>query len=458
MHHHVEVEGPRLRELLLVVAPHLLGDGRLAVHHLVVAEGQQVVLVAEVHHGEAQLVVVAAAEVGVRLEVLQRVVHPAHVPLVVKAQAALVHGLGGAGQVRGVLRDQEHAGVERLDARVHGLDEGDGLVVDAAGFVPLPIDDAADGVHAQAVKVVGTYPEVGAGLHEAARLAARVHEVVAAPLRDAHRLVGVLEEGRAVVVGQAIGVRGKVHGHNVQDAAYTRLVQGVHQLHELVRGAVAAGGGEEAGGLVAPRAVEGVLAQGHELHVVVAGLGQVVRERLGNLLVGVPVGRVVRGLVAGPLAPAAHVHLVYVHGLAGGVLAGGHPLLVVPGVGEVAHDGAVRGAELHLVAVGVGVVHVGTRMEDAVLVGIARLGDRNVQLPKVAVLHLVHGDGVAVQHALNLLGGWGKGTEGDAVPLDARTQVVLCVELATGVEVVGVHGSPHPCAAILVSLMLAATS
>ena len=56
--------------------------------HLVVGEGQDVVLREGVHQGEGDVPVVELPEVGVHFDVVADVVHPAHVPLEVEAQAA----------------------------------------------------------------------------------------------------------------------------------------------------------------------------------------------------------------------------------------------------------------------------------------------------------------------------------------------------------------------------------
>ena len=63
-------------------------------HHLIVAQRQQIQLVVEVVHTEQQLAVAARALAEGGGKVVQRVVHPAHIPLVVKAHA-LVAGGGG---------------------------------------------------------------------------------------------------------------------------------------------------------------------------------------------------------------------------------------------------------------------------------------------------------------------------------------------------------------------------
>ena len=224
MHVHVQVEDAGLGELVPVVAVHLVEDRGLAVHVLVVRQRQQVALVWEVHHRERELVVVVLALVRRLLKEVERIVHPPHVPLVVKAQAALLRALGGTGVVGGILGSQDAAGMHELEPAVHACDKGHVLVVDTACRVAHPVDDAADGIHAQAVEVELLHPEVGGGLHEAAALATRVHEVAAAPLRDTHVGVGVLKERGAVEVAQAPVVECEVHGNEVEDGADARLM------------------------------------------------------------------------------------------------------------------------------------------------------------------------------------------------------------------------------------------
>ena len=66
---------------LPVVARHLAEQGALAVDHLVMADRQHVVLRIGVDHRERDLAVVPLAVDRGFVQVLQRVMHPAHVPL-----------------------------------------------------------------------------------------------------------------------------------------------------------------------------------------------------------------------------------------------------------------------------------------------------------------------------------------------------------------------------------------
>ena len=72
---------------------------------------------------------------------------------------------------------------------------------------------------------------------------------------------------RAVEISQAVGVGREVRRHPVEDHRDAVLVQVIHQIHEILRRAVARSGGEIAGGLVSPGTVEGMLHHRQEFDV-----------------------------------------------------------------------------------------------------------------------------------------------------------------------------------------------
>ncbi len=90
--------GAQVGGLLPLVARHLVEHGVLAVYHLVVRERQDEVLVIVVNHGEGHVVVVVATVDRLFLHVGEGVVHPAHIPLEAKTQAAEEGGTGDPGK------------------------------------------------------------------------------------------------------------------------------------------------------------------------------------------------------------------------------------------------------------------------------------------------------------------------------------------------------------------------
>ncbi len=169
-------------------------------------------------------------------------------------------------------------------------------------------------------------PEEGVGRQVVADLVAAVVEDERTPVRVASLPgVGVIVEVGAVEVAEAVRVFGEVGRDPVDDDAYPRRVEGVHQFLEVVRRPETVGRGIEAERLVAPRAVEGVLRRRQELDVGVAHLGDVRYELVGQFLVG-EVGSVLTA------APGTKMDFVGRHRGVEGVfgLPVPHPLFVPP--------------------------------------------------------------------------------------------------------------------------------
>ena len=105
----------------------------------VVRERKHEVFGVGIQLAEGQRVVVVASMDRVFLEVSQRVVHPAHVPLHGEAQAAEVDRARNHGPCSGFFRDGERTGELLVHHHVEFLEEIDGFQVFApAKFVGQP--------------------------------------------------------------------------------------------------------------------------------------------------------------------------------------------------------------------------------------------------------------------------------------------------------------------------------
>jgi hypothetical protein len=184
--------GAQPGELLPAVARHLGQHRALAVDDLVVADRQHEVLAVGVDHREGHLVVVVLAVDRLQRRVVQRVVHPAHVPLQAEAEAAHVGRRGDATPARRLLGHRDDAGRAPVDRGVRLLQELDRVeVLPAAVLVrqPLPVlarvvevEHRGHRVDAQAVDVELLQPVAGVGDEEVAHLRAAEVEDVGAPL------------------------------------------------------------------------------------------------------------------------------------------------------------------------------------------------------------------------------------------------------------------------------------
>ena len=352
-----------------------------------------------VHHREGDLVVVPFAVDGGLVQVLQRVVHPAHVPLEAESQSAGVGRCGDAGVGGGFLGDHHDAGVVLVRGGVGFLEEVDGFEVFATSVdvrAPLAglaavvqVQHRGHRVHAQRVDVVFVEPEAGVGDQEVAHLAPAEVEHVRAPVGVlAAQRVGILVQRGAVEASEREIVLREVSGHPVHDDADAGTVELVHQVLEVVRIAESGVHGVVAGHLISPRARERVLGQRHELDMREAFLGHVVHELVRQLAV-----------VADALLPAAGMDLVDADraGVRVGVPAVVHPCLVVPFVVRFDDDGAGRRRNLvgafHRVGLHLPLV---VRVEQLVLVDLARLDAGDEDLPDARGTELAHGVAAAV--------------------------------------------------------------
>ncbi|MBG9885398.1 hypothetical protein ABE10_02110, partial [Bacillus toyonensis] len=311
---HVRQVGAHGGEPLVVVTGHLGEETAFAVHDLVVADRQDVVLAERIHEGEGHLALVVATVERVALDVFQGVVHPPHVPFEAEAESGVVGRRGDPGEARGLLGDHEDPGVAAIGRGVHLLEEADRLqVLSTAVHVRLPfavatrviqIEHRGNGIHAQSVDMEFLEPVEGVRDEEVPHLGAPVVEDQRPPvLVLAASRIRVLVDGFPVETREGEGVLREVAGNPVQDDPDARLMETVDEIAEVVRLAVPVGRGVIAADLIAPGAAEGVLGYGHELHVREAG-----RVDMSDELVR-------KGPVAQAWFPGAEVHLVHREGL-----------------------------------------------------------------------------------------------------------------------------------------------
>ena len=414
MRHLVEGQRAQAGKLAPPVARHSADERTLAVYDLVVAERADEVLGKGVHNGEREQAVVAGTPRKIGLHVVQGVVHPAHVPLVVEAQAAVLRRIGHERPRGGLLGHHHHVGVVCLNGAVDLTDKCAGVQVLLgtvlvelllAGIVnpKVEVQHARHAVHANAVYMEVLEPIQHVGDQEGPDLATGEVELVRAP-------VGVnlvLKQHVAVKGGKAVGVGAKTTGHPVHDHADARLVACIDKVHELLRIAVARRGGVVAGRLVAPGAIEGMLHKRHDLDMRVAHVAHVVHELHRQVVIGVELaalrGEGIHG--AGVIAvlvgfalrcvavalPRSNMHLVDVKGLRHVVMAGAalEPCGVVPLV-PIEGPQYARGTRraLGLKGIRIGLVELLALVGlDKVFIELTLLGARNKAFPNSARMH-----------------------------------------------------------------------
>ena len=365
---------------LPVIARHLAEQRALAVHDLVVADRQHIMLRVCVHHGEGDLVVVPLTVDRLLVQILQGVVHPTHVPLEAEAQTAGIGRCGDAGIRGGFLGDHHDARIVLVRGRRGFLEEVDGLEVFSSTVdVRMPLARLAaviqvqhrgDRVHAQRVDMVLVQPEAGVGHQEVAHFAASEIEHIGAPIRMlATGRVRILVQRRAIESAKGERVLREMRRNPVHDHADAGLVHLLDEILEVVRAAKARINRVIAGYLITPRAGEGMLGQRHEFH-----MGETFLLDVGDQLVGQ------FAIVLHILAPARGMDLVDADRTVVRVGLGSlvHPVLVMPRMDGVDDDGtgARRNLMRTLHRIGLHDPFV-VGVEDLVLVNRSRFDTRN---------------------------------------------------------------------------------
>ncbi|MDR6171997.1 hypothetical protein QE359_003026 [Curtobacterium sp. SORGH_AS776] len=365
-------------------------------HDLVVADRQGELLAERVHEREGDLVVVVAPVRRVALDVLQGVVHPAHVPLLAEPEPARAGRLRDARPRGALLGDHHDARVALVRGRVRLLQERDRLEVLASavdvrqplGARVVEVQHRGDGVHAKPVDVELLEPVERVRDEEVADLRLSEVEHVRAPVELlATAGVRVLEQRVAVELRQGPLVLREVPGDPVHDHADAGGVQPVDEVPEVVGGAEPGSRGVVARDLVAPRSAEGVLGERQELHVGEARVLDVADELVGDLAVGQP--RTPRTEV-----DLVDAHRTVVRGRPCPVL---HPLRVAVGplvVRLVDHGGGQR-RDLGPPGERVGPLHPAGVGEELELVPLTDEGAGPEQLPDTEVGQATHRGGAA---------------------------------------------------------------
>ena len=253
---HQAIERAQVGELLPRVAGHLAQQRTLAVHHFVVRERQHKVFAEGVHQPKRQQVLVVAAVHRVELHVVQRVVHPAHIPFEVKAQATAGQigrrRAAHAGEGGGLFGNHQRAGPLHADLVVQAAQEFHGLQVFAPAVAvgyPLAgatavvaVEHGRHGVHPQAVNAKTLQPVEGVADQKVAHLgAAEVVDQRVPVLVETFFGVGVFIEMRAIEIGQAVRVTGEMRGYPIQNHAQSGRMGRIHKILKILRAAKARG-------------------------------------------------------------------------------------------------------------------------------------------------------------------------------------------------------------------------
>ena len=88
--HHKSVSRSQIcKFLFLRISRHFSGHGAFSMHHLIVRKYQHKFLAVGIKHAEGQLSVMLISEIWITMHIIKEIIHPPHIPFVVKAKAAV---------------------------------------------------------------------------------------------------------------------------------------------------------------------------------------------------------------------------------------------------------------------------------------------------------------------------------------------------------------------------------
>ena len=338
MSKHEAVGCTQICKLELPLARHLADHRTFSVYDLVVREGQNKVLAVRIDHAERQLTVMVGTEERIELHIIEEIVHPAHVPLIVKSKAALLYRDRHLRPCGRLLCDQKRTVRILFINRIQMLEKFDRFqVLIAAVNIRHPltvvlaiveVQHRSDCVHADAVCMVYIFPEQCIGDQEVRYFRTAIVVNQGTPVRmGTFARIEVLIQTGAVKCAQPKRIARKMCRYPVQNDTDALFMHVVHEIHKILRGAVAGSRCIVAGHLIAPRRIKWMLHDRQQLHVRISHLFYIVCQHRRKLPVIVELSSIIR------LPPGAKMQLVDGHRLFLGcyLFPVRQPLLIGPG-------------------------------------------------------------------------------------------------------------------------------
>ena len=252
------------------------------------------------------------------LNISKRIVHPAHIPLIGKTESPTLESRNVCPRGR-FLGDGHHIRIIGGKITVHFLEERNrfqALIVSinignplAGAFIVIEIEHRSQSIYAQGVDMIFLEPVDGVGNQKTLYFLAPDIKAARTPtlVLDAVPAL-VFVKGLSVKFIKTVSILCKVRGHPIENNAYTRLVHCIHKRHKILWRAVTCGRRVISAHLISPRAIEGMLADGHQLHVCISHLLKIGCEIACKLGI-----RIVTAI--GVLLPRTKMHLVNIERL-----------------------------------------------------------------------------------------------------------------------------------------------
>ena len=187
-------QSPHASKLSPPIPRHALNKTALTMHNLVMAEWQHKILIELIHAGEGQKTVVTWSIREISLTIVQRIIHPAHVPLKVKAKSPNLGRIGNQRPCCGLFCNHQNIGMFFLSSLVAETQESACIQIFLCALMvkallrrivdtKIQIQHATDTVNTNAISVIVIQPHEQVRNKEASNLTTSKIKLKSSPVR-----------------------------------------------------------------------------------------------------------------------------------------------------------------------------------------------------------------------------------------------------------------------------------
>ena len=399
MSHPIAKETTKARKFLPIITWHFVNQGALAMHYLIMGKRQHKILTKGIHHGESNLVMVPLAVDRIQTAISQDIVHPAHIPLVVKAHAAHINRLGNIWPGGRLLSNHQSLWILSKHGFIQLVEEIYSLqIAVAAMLIGLPfatlsaviqIQHIGHSINAKAINMILIHPENSIGNQKALYLSAAIIKIGGTPTSIVCplRIVGFIQIP-AIKISQTMIIFTEMTRHPVHNNPNTCLMCLVNQITQIIRSTETTGGCIIASSLITPGTFKWVLTQRHKLYMGIVHILHIVYQLVSQF----PIGQSFALCIP---TPGTNMNLIGQHRLAIrlGTLLAFLPFLILPLIMiHIKNTGSGSRWHLAIIPIWVSLHNMRAAMlwHNSIFVNISLLEAWDKDLPDLPILNAGH--------------------------------------------------------------------
>ena len=260
------------------------------------------------------------AEDRIQLHIAKKIIHPAHVPLIVKTKSVFLYRRCDLRPCSRLLCDQQRTVFILFENRIQMFKKLYCLQILIAAvnicnplaviFSVVQIQHRSHCIHPDSICMVYVFPEQCIRNQKIRYLRTTIIVNQRTPVRmGTFTRIKMLIQTRAVKCTQSKSIAREMRRYPVKDYADPLLMHIVHEIHKILRRTVARGRCIIPGHLIAPGCIKRVLHHRHQLHMRIAHFFYVVCQHWSKLAVIVKLPSVVR------FSPGTKMYLINSHRL-----------------------------------------------------------------------------------------------------------------------------------------------